>query len=124
MAKEDRAHTRRGGEVLAEIELEESIHAHGEEISKLEFRKVRARDLRVIDEEPGEVGQTIALLARITDTTPEAIDELGIDDFEAATEVMERFFGAFTKRQVKRGSTRRSSGKRSRSRPSGRPSPA
>ncbi len=120
MSKDDNAHTRRTGEVLASIELEEPIHSHGEELDRLDFRKVRARDLRVIDEEPGEVGQTIALLAKMTDTTPEAIDELTLDDFEQAAEVMERFFGKFAKRRIKKPSTRPPVSKAGASKRSGR----
>ena len=120
MAKDGRAHTRRGGEPLESLELGESIHAFGEEITQLDFYPLRARDLRVIDEEDGEVGQTISLLARMTDTTPEAIDELDLADFEKATEVMERFFGEFATRRIAKGSKRRRARKAAGSKTSGR----
>jgi hypothetical protein len=124
MADKDRAHTRRGGPVLDTIDLEEPIHAHGQELSQLSFYRVRARDLRVLDEEEGEVGQTIAMLARMTDTTPEAIDELVLEDFEKAAEVMERFFGKFAASQINKGSKRRRVGKTSARKASGKRSRA
>lgn len=58
-------------------------------IETLEFRRMKARDLRNLPDGDGE--RTIVLVARLTGHPPSAIDELDGADLAAAGKIIEGF---------------------------------
>ncbi len=79
--------------IVQTLKLSEPIHSDGRTIETLEFSKPRARDMKVIDTTPGQVGQAVKLIAALCDVVEEAVDELVVEDFEAASEIVAGFFG-------------------------------
>lgn len=93
----------------------EPIHFAGEEITRLEFRRPKTGDLRVIDESDGDVGSAISLVARLVDLPEEVIDTLDPEDFAAASEIVDTLFASLGKKgSRKRSRSRKASAKASR----------
>lgn len=78
--------------IVRTLKLTDAIHDAGRTIETLEFAKPRARHLKVIDAAPGAVTQGIRLIASLCDVSEDAIDELAVEDFEAASEIVAGFF--------------------------------
>ena len=66
-------------------------------VTSLTFRKPKAKDYRVRDRAAGDVDATIRLIAALSGQDVQVIDELGSDDFNAASEKVAGFMGASPK---------------------------
>lgn len=74
------------------IKLSHPVEAFGEQVSELVIKKrPKAKDLRAMDSEKGEVGKTAALMAQLTGVPSSTIDQLDAADFMKASEVVEGF---------------------------------
>lgn len=61
-------------------------------VSEMTIRSdVRARDLQAMDDATGEVGKTLALIAKLSGLTKRQVDELGVADFAAIGEIVAGF---------------------------------
>lgn len=65
-----------------------------EVITEVKVREPKAKDLRAAESETGEVGQAIALIARLTSLEPFQVDELCVQDFTALGAIVGDFFRA------------------------------
>lgn len=63
------------------VKLQYPIQAHGEELSELELRRPRVKDLRAMDAATGDVAKTAALIGALCGLTPKEVDGLDCEDF-------------------------------------------
>ena len=56
------------------------------------LRWPKAKDMRVLDREAGEVGRALALIASLADIPIQAVDELSAEDVTALSAILEGFF--------------------------------
>ena len=74
------------------IKLDYPIQAGDERVEELIIeRRPRAMDLKVMDQEKGEIAKSAALLAQLTDTPLSWIDRMDSSDFTRAAEVVGNF---------------------------------
>ena len=62
-----------------------------ETITEVIVRRPKGKDLRVADQYPGEVAQSLALMARLTGLDPKQVDELDAEDIAAIGAIIESF---------------------------------
>ena len=61
-------------------------------VEQLELRTPKAKDLRALDRESGEVGKSLALIAALSGQPPFVLDEMSVEDFQAVGELVGAFF--------------------------------
>lgn len=116
---------KRSGErrIVRTLELSDPVHYAGDEIHKLEFRKPKMGDLRVIDEHRvdddqfDDVALNLALVSRLTGLPEEVLDEVDPEDWGMVGAIVEELFAGFQKKgSRKRSASRARSSARSRKR--------
>ena len=70
------------------IKLNDPVDHGGQTYKELTLRKMKARDLRITEQEQNPAEKQIELIAVLTDTSPAVIDELSIPDFNALSEAI------------------------------------
>lgn len=65
-----------------------------ETVRELTLRRVKARDIRAVDAQTGEVAKTLALLSQVTDQPAHIIDELDMEDIVGLGELVGDFLPA------------------------------
>ncbi len=63
-----------------------------ERIEELSIRRLKAKDLREIDRQPGKMAQSLALIAALTGQPVHVIDDLDVADIEGIGEIIGDFF--------------------------------
>lgn len=62
-----------------------------ESIDTVSIRQPKGRDMRVLDKHPGEIGQALAMIARLTGLTDAQVDEMSPRDIGEISAVIEGF---------------------------------
>lgn len=78
--------------VSAKLKLKEPIHYGSEVITELEIRKPKAKDMRVLPQNPS-TGDIIDLAGRLCAQPASVMDELGIEDLTQLMEIVGGFLG-------------------------------
>lgn len=79
-------------ELPIEISLNYPIMVGDERIDKLVIsRRPKAKDLRFMDQNTGEVSKSAALLARLTENPESVIDQMDASDFTHAASIVAGF---------------------------------
>jgi hypothetical protein len=73
------------------IKLDAPIRIADEEISELTFKRLNAYGMKAADREKGEVGKTIALIAKSAKIPKMAVEQLDSADFLKISEAFEDF---------------------------------
>lgn len=73
------------------------LRAHGgeereETITEITIRRLKAKDLRVVEKAAGKFSQSLALIGALTGLSPQVVDELDGEDVEGIGEVVGDFF--------------------------------
>lgn len=72
------------------VALKHPVQFGSEKITRLEFKRPKARHFRGLPLEP-KVGDIMDLMARLADVPPSVIDELEPEDLEAASSIVGGF---------------------------------
>lgn len=74
------------------VDLEVPIQAHGEEVTALEFHRLKAADLLELDG-LGEMGQACKLIEKSARIPPSSVRQLDAADFAKCAATVAGFFG-------------------------------
>lgn len=86
--------------IQRQIELEDEITTlAGEKTNILAFRRMKAGDLKLLDSGKGEHEVTINLVAALTNCRPKVIEDLPLEDYAKAREVVGDFLKSIADRQ-------------------------
>lgn len=75
------------------LPLKHPIKLEGRDITFLDFRRMKGKDIRDMDREPTNLEKAFFMIARLAGLPPEGVDELDAEDFEAASKIVEGFMG-------------------------------
>lgn len=75
------------------IELTHPIQANGEQLSVLELRRPKVKDLKALDQATGEVERVSLLIVALASIPPSSVDEIDAEDFARIAEVVGGFLG-------------------------------
>ena len=75
------------------IELKSADGSVQETISELGLRRLKARDMRALDNAKGGASMSLALLGASAGLPPSTIDQLDAEDFTSALSVVTDFLG-------------------------------
>lgn len=78
---------------MTTITLREPIEINGAKVGVLKLRRPKVRDLEAIDKIQGETAKAVALIANLTEWTPEQVRELDAADFAAASKAVAEMLG-------------------------------
>ncbi len=75
------------------IELTYPLKIAGAEVSVLNLRRPKVRDLEQMDKQSGDIAKTVTLIANLAEITPEQVRELDAEDFAVVSEMVAGFLG-------------------------------
>lgn len=75
------------------LALKFPIKVEGVEVQHLDFRRMKGKDIRDMDREPTNLEKAFFMIGRLAEISPEAVDELDAEDFDAASKIVEGFMG-------------------------------
>lgn len=85
------------------VKLSEPVTVNGKTYNEVTFtRKMKGKDMLVMDAVKGEMHQQCALLASLLDIPIPVISELDVDDLMAVMEVATPFLGKFAREAQKK----------------------
>lgn len=73
--------------------LVDPIMVDGQEVTELTFRRIKGKDLRDMERQPGNTEKSFFIIARLSGLPPEAVDEMDGEDIDACSEIIEGFMG-------------------------------
>lgn len=82
------------------LALTESVTYEGRQITHLDFRRLKGKDLREMDAISGELEKSAFLIGALTGHGPDLFDELDAADIDAASKMVEGFMKRKAGRQA------------------------
>lgn len=79
---------------MTSIKLKHPITVDGREVAELTLRRPKVRDLERMDKVSGEMAKAVAMVADLTELTPDQVREIDAGDFTAVAEALGDFLGA------------------------------
>jgi hypothetical protein len=63
-----------------------------EEITEVPIRRLKSKDLRMLDRTDGSIAKSLSLIGALTGLSGSAVDELDLEDIEGLGEIVGGFF--------------------------------
>lgn len=73
------------------VTLEFPIQSMGEKVTTITLRRPKVKEARAMDSASGSVGKTAALIGKLAEMEPSAVDTIDLVDFTSLSEVIEGF---------------------------------
>ncbi|MGO8269278.1 phage tail assembly protein [Rhizobium ruizarguesonis] len=73
------------------LTLTESVTIEGREITVLNFRRMKGKDIKAVDKFTSNIDAAAYLVCQLSGNPPELFDEMDAADIEAATKIVEGF---------------------------------
>lgn len=80
---------------MIEVELKHPIMAHGEEVTKLTFKRPTMADLIQMDKANGEMGKMAKLIECCAKIPASSVAQIDVEDIMHISEVISPFFSTF-----------------------------